>query len=59
MGRPMKTLEFITNPAYFNGALMLLQLLAAMRWALARNWNQALYWLFATGIVWTVTKGLK
>lgn len=47
--------KWFTDPALFNYLILALQVAAAVRWTLAGNWNQALYWWSAVGVVWAVT----
>lgn len=49
----------IFDPAIFNNVMMVLQACAAVRWAVAGKWADALYWVFAVGITAVITYGYK
>jgi hypothetical protein len=47
--------RILSDPFLFNWMLVVMQSAAALRHAAAGNWNQALYWTFANGVVVTIT----
>lgn len=51
--------EMIQDPRAFPCLILFLYACSSVRWAFAKNWGQALYWLFAFGITFTVTFMMK
>ena len=48
-------MKYLLDPRAFNVAIIVLFLAAAVRWAFARNWPQAAYWVSAAVLNVTVT----
>lgn len=48
-------MKYLLDPRAFNVAIIVMFLAAAIRWALARNWPQASYWLAAAALNISIT----
>jgi hypothetical protein len=48
-------MRWLADPRAFNVAIIVMFLAAAVRWAAARNWPQASYWLAAAVLNVAVT----
>lgn len=46
---------FIFDPRFFNAAIIVMFIAAAIRWAFERNWAQATYWTAAAVLNVAVT----
>lgn len=48
-------MRWLLDPRAFNVAIIVLFLAAAIRWAFARNWPQACYWVAAAALNISIT----
>ena len=51
----IKTLTFLTNPGIFNIIILTLYVLATIRWMVAGNLFQSIYWFGATVMMVGIT----
>jgi len=52
-------MSILFDPKVFNYVIMALYIATSARWAFARSWGDAAYWLCACGITASVTFGFK
>jgi len=52
-------LKLLLDPKIFNYIIMTLYVLNSLRWAYARSWGDALYWIAAFQITAAVTWGFQ
>jgi hypothetical protein len=48
-------MKWLFDPRLFNFVILALFALAAIRWAMDKNWGQAAYFFFAFCLNWVVT----
>jgi len=48
-------MKWLTDPRLFSDIMAVLSLASGIRWAIAGNTAQAVYWILACGITFTVT----